>query len=46
MDDVIVYLYDSLKNDIYMKIPEGLICPIRKILKRIIQWNWTSFFID
>ena len=27
MDDVIAYLYDSLENDIYMKIPKGFNLP-------------------
>jgi len=29
MDVVIAYLYGSLENDIYMKLPEGFNCPTK-----------------
>ena len=37
MDVVTAYLYGSLGNDIYVKLLKDLMCPIKQILKRIIQ---------
>jgi len=37
MDVVTAYLYGSLENDIYMKLPEGFNLPQKENLKRIIQ---------
>jgi len=36
MDDVITYLFGSLENDIYIKIPKGLNLP-NKVNSKVIQ---------
>ena len=47
MDVVTAYLYGSLDNDIYMKLPEGLKMPgalKEKLMQRILTLTNTSSF--
>ena len=48
MDIIIAYLYGSINNDIYMKIPKDLNC-LKKIIQSFVvyaQSNYNNLYMD